>query len=64
MLTLDQNYSNYMESAQMTLLNMRNEEIKRREEYMRRSGQYLPPFFHELVPSLRMKPLVTQVGLF
>jgi hypothetical protein len=52
-----------MESAQVTLLEMRNEEISRREEYLHRSGRYLPPFFHQVVPSLRMKPLVTQVWL-
>jgi hypothetical protein len=49
-----------MESAQVALLEMRSEEILRREEYMSRSGRYLPPFFLRVVPSLRMKPLLTQ----
>lgn len=49
-----------MESAQATLLQMRNDEVKKREDYMSQSGKYLPPFFHDIVPSLRMKPFVTQ----
>lgn len=55
-----QRFNDYLMRSQQTLIEMRNTEILHREQYLSRSGRYLPPFFHQVVPSLLMKPSIDQ----
>jgi hypothetical protein len=57
----NEQFTQIMRSAQRRLNKLRQHEIRERQTFLSSSGELLPPYFLDVIPSLSEKPSVEEV---